>query len=105
MTFMADSERAARIALEHRIPVGLHLNLTEALTAPRTDSHILADHHRLAASLGQTRHSAFVLNPLLSRSLHSVFQSQLDEFIRLYRKPPTHFDGHRHAHLCMSMLF
>jgi predicted glycoside hydrolase/deacetylase ChbG (UPF0249 family) len=23
----------------------------------------------------------------------------------LYGKPPTHFDGHRHFHLCSSMLF
>ena len=37
MTFMADSERAAGIALRHDIPVGLHLNFTEPLTAPGVD--------------------------------------------------------------------
>jgi predicted glycoside hydrolase/deacetylase ChbG (UPF0249 family) len=33
-----------------------------------------------------------------------VFHCQLDEFIRLYKKPPTHFDGHQHFHLCSSMV-
>jgi chitin disaccharide deacetylase len=105
MTFMADSERAARIALDHGIPAGLHLNLTEPLTAPGTDRVLLEEHGRLVKFLTRGRYSAVVLNPFLRRSLCTVFQRQLEEFLRLYRKPPTHFDGHRHFHLCLSMLF
>ena len=105
MTFMADSERAAGIALERNIPVGLHLNLTEPLTAPRIDSVLLSEHRRLAKSLTRTRYSVLLLNPFLRRALCTVFRFQLDEFVRLYQKPPTHFDGHRHFHLCSSMLF
>jgi predicted glycoside hydrolase/deacetylase ChbG (UPF0249 family) len=105
MTFMADSERAASMALEHSIPVGLHLNFTEPLTAQGADSVFLCEHRRLARFLTRTRYSALVLNPFLRRSFCSVFHSQLNEFIRLYQKPPTHFDGHQHFHLCFSMLF
>ncbi len=105
MTFMADSERAAGIARERNVPVGLHLNFTEPLTAPRADGVLLSEHRRLAKFLNRSRYSAIVPNPSLRRSFCSVFQSQLDEFIRLYQKPPTHFDGHRHFHLCLSMMF
>ena len=104
MTFMIDSERAAAIALEHRIPVGLHLNFTEALTAPRVNPVLMTDHRRVAKFLNTTRYSAVVPNPFLRQSICSAFKFQLDEFIRLYKKPPTHFDGHRHFHLCLNML-
>ena len=104
MVFMADSERAAGIALQHGIPVGLHLNFTEPFTGPRTDGDLLSEHQRVAKSLTRTRHSILGLNPFLRRSFCFVFQRQLDEFTRLYKKPPTHFDGHQHFHLCSNML-
>ena len=104
MVFMADSERAAGIALQHGIQVGLHLNFTEPFTAPGTDGGVLTEHHRLAKYLTRTRYSILALNPFLRRSFSSVFQRQLEEFTRLYKKPPTHFDGHQHFHLCSNML-
>src|SRR5438034_11191976 len=73
MVFMADSERAARIALEHGIPVGLHLNFTEAPTA-RTDTRFLLEHRRLMKFLTRHRYSVLALNPFLRRSFCSVFQ-------------------------------
>ena len=105
MVFMADSERAAGIALQQGIPVGLHLNFTEPFTAPGTDGGLLTELRRLAKGLTRTRHSILAFNPLLRRSFCAVFQRQLDEFMRLYKKPPTHFDGHQHFHLCSNMLF
>jgi predicted glycoside hydrolase/deacetylase ChbG (UPF0249 family) len=104
MVFMADSERAARIALEHGIPVGLHLNFTQPPTAAGVDGRFLSEHRRLVTFLTRGRYSAVALNPFLRRCFRSVFQFQLDEFLRLYKKPPTHFDGHQHFHLCSSML-
>lgn len=104
MVFMADSERAAGIALQHGVPVGLHLNFTDAFTAPGIDAGFLAEHRRLAKALTRTRHSILALNPFLRRSFCSVFRRQLDEFVRLYKRPPTHFDGHQHFHLCSNML-
>jgi predicted glycoside hydrolase/deacetylase ChbG (UPF0249 family) len=105
MTFMADSERAAGIALKHNIPVGLHLNFTEPLTAPGVSAAVLSEQRRLTQFLNRTRYSALLPNPFLRRSFCAVFKCQLDEFVRLYQKPPTHFDGHRHFHLCSTMLF
>ena len=102
MVFMADSERAADVALQHGIPVGLHLNFTESLTAPGTDDGFLNQHRSVVASLKRSRYLG--LNPSLRHSFCSVFQAQLNEFIRLYKKPPTHFDGHQHFHLCSNML-
>jgi predicted glycoside hydrolase/deacetylase ChbG (UPF0249 family) len=104
MVFMADSERAARIALEQGVPVGLHLNFTELPTAPGTDRRFLSEYRKLAKVLKRTRYSVLAPNPFLRRSLRSVFKFQLDEFTRLYKKPPTHFDGHQHFHLCSSMV-
>ena len=102
MVFMADSERAADIALQHGIPVGLHLNFTELLTAPGTDHSFQSEHRTVVTSLKRSRYLG--LNPSLRHSFCSVFQVQLNEFIRLYKKPPTHFDGHQHFHLCSNML-
>jgi predicted glycoside hydrolase/deacetylase ChbG (UPF0249 family) len=104
MTYMADSERAARIAEEHGVPVGLHLNFTEPLTGPAVDSSVLSEHRALREMLNRTPYAALVPNPLLHRRFGAVFESQLQEFIRIYRKPPTHFDGHRHFHLCSNMV-
>jgi predicted glycoside hydrolase/deacetylase ChbG (UPF0249 family) len=104
MVFMADSERAAKIALQRGIPVGLHLNFTEPPTALVTDADFLREHRRLTRFLTASRYSILKPNPLLRRTFRSVFQRQVDEFIRLYKKPPTHFDGHQHFHLCSSML-
>jgi predicted glycoside hydrolase/deacetylase ChbG (UPF0249 family) len=105
MTFMADSVRAAGIARDNGIPAGLHLNFTEPFTAPGVNGSLLNEHRRLVKFLTLTRYSYVALNPLLRRSFRSVFQFQLDEFMRLYQQPPTHFDGHQHFHLCSSMLF
>ncbi len=104
MTFMADSERAADLALKHGIPVGLHLNFTDPLTATCVESAVLNEQRTLANFLKRTRYSRFVPNPFLRRTFCSVFDLQLKEFIRLYHRPPTHFDGHQHFHLCLSML-
>ena len=46
----------------------------------------------------------FVYNPILKRCFHEVYQSQLDEFCRLYGAAPSHVDGHQHRHLCANML-
>jgi predicted glycoside hydrolase/deacetylase ChbG (UPF0249 family) len=105
MMFMADSERAADIALKHDIPVGLHLNLTEALTAGSIDAEVVSDQRKLATRLSGTRYSIVVPMPSLRHGLARAFNRQLEEFIRLYGRTPTHFDGHRHFHLCSSMLF
>jgi hypothetical protein len=104
MTFMPDSERAARMALEHRVPVGLHLNFTQPFTEGRVDNSVLREHRRVVRFLALLPRPVPELSPLFLRSFRLLFRVQLEEFTRLYSKAPTHFDGHHHMHLCLSML-
>ncbi|HMD55693.1 MAG TPA: ChbG/HpnK family deacetylase, partial [Phycisphaerae bacterium] len=43
-------------------------------------------------------------NPFFDNSLRYIYQAQMEEFLRLYGKPPSHVDGHRHNHLCTNLL-
>jgi predicted glycoside hydrolase/deacetylase ChbG (UPF0249 family)/glycosyltransferase involved in cell wall biosynthesis len=104
MVFMADSRRAAALALEHRVPAGLHLNFTTPFTAPGCPGR-LADHQRrVAAYLRRHRFAPLVFNPALAGSFEYLVAAQRDEFDRLYGAAPDHFDGHHHMHLCANVL-
>src|SRR6185503_16191151 len=104
MMFMADSERAADIALSNNIPVGLHINLNEPFTGKIASEYIHAAQKRIAGFLNRNKYMQLLPNPFLARPLRDVFNAQLEEFRRLYRRSPSHFDGHQHMHLCTSML-
>ena len=104
MTFMADSERAADLARETQIPVGLHLNLDEKFTGPAIPSTLREHHQKIAAYLHARKWNQILYNPLLRNAFDYVFQAQWDEFTRLYHEEPRRLDGHRHMHLCMNML-
>lgn len=104
MTFMSDSERAAGIALENKLPVGLHLNLTQDLTGEGLSEGLLRQHCKLAKYLTNRRINQFIYNPMLAGTLRYVFQRQWEEFLRLYDQEPKRIDGHHHMHLCMNML-
>jgi len=43
-------------------------------------------------------------NPLLRKDFDYVYKAEYEEYVRLYRREPTHFDGHHHMHLCTNML-
>jgi predicted glycoside hydrolase/deacetylase ChbG (UPF0249 family) len=97
---MADSERAAALAKESGLNVGLHLNFTQPFdTAP-------CEHHdRIVKFLHSNKFAFLLFHPTLRRDFEHSFRRQLDEFISLYGAKPTHFDGHHHMHLCTNMLF
>lgn len=104
MTFMKDSERAADLARQNGLPVGLHLNFTQDFTG-ETVTSTLRDHHRpVAAYLKARKINQILFNPFLRHSFDYVFRAQWEEFHRLYEKDPTRIDGHHHMHLCMNML-
>ena len=44
------------------------------------------------------------LSTRLTASFEYVVQAQLEEFERLYGKPPARIDGHHHMHLCANVL-
>jgi len=104
MTFMADSERAADLALEIKLPVGLHLNLDEIFTGPAIPSTLIKHHQKITAYLKARKWNQILYNPFLGNDFDYVFQAQWDEFARIYHEEAQRLDGHRHMHLCMNML-
>lgn len=103
MVFMEDSERAARLATQAGLDVGLHLNLTE-LFGVRIDAHIARAHERIRRFLTFSKYSAVLYNPWLRTDFGLVYLAQREEFVRLYGRSPSHVDGHHHQHLCTNML-
>src|SRR4030043_1787964 len=105
MTFMSDSARAADLAQENQLPIGLHLNFNEGFTCKNTPVKLKEHHRAVAAYLSARKWSQVLYNPFLQNSFEYVFQAQWDEFYRLYGVQPQRLDGHHHMHLCMNMLF
>ncbi len=103
MVHMADSERAAEIALAHRLPVGLHLNLTLAFDSPDSPAPVRDRQARVVELLGGGRaHRAW--RPSAGGLVRRAIADQLVEFERLYGRPPTHIDGHQHVHQSPAVL-
>jgi chitin disaccharide deacetylase len=103
MVFMDDSERAAQLAFEAGLEVGLHLNLSAPFSVS-VPSSLDAIQERIGSFLLRSRYSKMVYNPFVSLQFEYVFGSQYDEFIRIYGKKPSHIDGHHHLHLCANMV-
>lgn len=93
MVWMDDSERAAELAREHRLPVGLHLNLTHPLGAgaPSGARELLT---QLSQLLARRRWPTSGRDPRIREAI----TAQLEAFRALYGEP-THFDGHHHVHV------
>ena len=104
MVFMEDSERAADLAKSYQVDVGLHVNLTTRFTSENAPSRLSEKQNRVARFLNQSKYALLIYNPGLRREFQYVYRAQCDEFIRLYGTSPSHFDGHRHMHLCSNML-
>lgn len=104
MVFMADSERAANLAQEHRIDAGLHLNLTTSFSAGSAPARVREHQARIARYLSWHRFGYVVFHPGLRNSFHYVVSAQLEEFERIYGRMPERIDGHHHAHLCANVL-
>jgi predicted glycoside hydrolase/deacetylase ChbG (UPF0249 family) len=104
MVFMQDSHRAAAIAKEASLDVGLHLNLTQPFTAEVSDARLLQVHRRIVRFLRASKYALLFYHPLLRDAFGFAYRAQAAEFERLYGRPPSHIDGHQHMHLCSNML-
>jgi predicted glycoside hydrolase/deacetylase ChbG (UPF0249 family) len=104
MMFMGDSERAAALALEHRIDVGLHLNLTTAFSAPNVGGLLEGHWQRVSAFLRRSRLAQVFCHPGLASSFEYLVKAQLEEFHRLHGFEAQRIDGHHHMHLCANVL-
>jgi predicted glycoside hydrolase/deacetylase ChbG (UPF0249 family) len=104
MVFMEDSRRAAELVRVSSIDVGLHVNFTQEFTH-EIPSSLLCDYHdRIVGYLNRKKCNFLIYNPVLRKQFEYVFQTQLEEFQRIYGKSPSHIDGHHHMHLCANML-
>ena len=101
---MADSSRAAELARECGIDVGLHLNFSEPLTGEWVGDSVRRDHERVRSFLRKSKYALLVYNPFLRASFRNLFRAQWEEFIRLYGRRPSRIDGHQHLHLCSNVL-
>ena len=105
MVLMEDSERAADLARERALDVGLHLNLTSPFTARSVSPTVEEHHQRIRKFLRQSRVAQILYHPGLANSFQYVVSAQLEEYCRLFGKPPRRVDGHHHMHLCANVLF
>jgi hypothetical protein len=112
MVYMGDSERAAMLAKHERLPVGLHLNLTEPFVDPATPTRIRDRQSRLAERFtteGRDRPSVaarlrqWVYDPTIASDVDRAIADQVEEFQVLYGTMPTHFDGHNYVDLCPNL--
>jgi predicted glycoside hydrolase/deacetylase ChbG (UPF0249 family) len=106
MVHMQGSDRAAEIATRERLPVGLHINLTEPLSDPATPASVRDRQRRVAEKLatvgrdgrpGTSRLRRWVYDPSIAANVDGAIADQLERFEELYGGPPTHFDGHNHV--------
>ena len=104
MVFMADSERAAKLARAADLDAGLHLNLSEPFTGQNVSPELRRAQERICRFLKSTKYALLLYHPFLRRQFSTVFRAQHAEFLRLYETAPTHIDGHQHMHLATNIL-
>ncbi|MFA7061758.1 MAG: ChbG/HpnK family deacetylase, partial [Pedobacter sp.] len=59
---------------------------------------------RLVGFFSPNKYNRLLYNPLISNDVKLCFKAQLEEFVRLYGKFPSHIDGHHHIHLCSNVI-
>jgi predicted glycoside hydrolase/deacetylase ChbG (UPF0249 family) len=107
MVHMPDSARAAELALEQELPVGLHLNLTQAFEADDVPPGVRERQRRVVAHftpLSRARRLMPVAAPALRQAVRDTIADQLAAFRELYGGEPTHLDSHNHAHTALVVL-
>lgn len=105
MMFMEDTDRSAEFAKSHNISVGLHLNFTEAFTGIIKNDKLNSVHNRLCTYFRVNKFNQMLYNYRIVREIDYSFNSQYEEYFRIYQKTPTHIDGHHHMHLASSVIF
>jgi chitin disaccharide deacetylase len=106
MVYMEDSGRAAGIATDEGLPVGLHLNLTQPFTEADIPEPVRERQRRVAAAFGghgpdgqpgTARRRRWLYDPRVARVVGDALRDQLERFEAIYGGPPTHFDGHNYV--------
>jgi predicted glycoside hydrolase/deacetylase ChbG (UPF0249 family) len=107
MVYMRDSDRAAEIAREIGLPVGLHINFTEPFDDPGVPADVRERHLAMVRKFGGPsfvfRSRRWIYDPRLQSAVDRCVADQLERFEGLYGGPPTHIDGHMHVHVCPNI--
>lgn len=104
MVFMQDSQRAAALARESCLDVGLHLNFTTAFSDRECPAPVQRGQERTARYLSRNPLAQAFYHPGLAATFRFLVKAQVDEFARLYGTMPMRFDGHHHMHLCANVV-
>ncbi|MGI8622977.1 MAG: ChbG/HpnK family deacetylase [Solirubrobacteraceae bacterium] len=104
MVWMRDSRRAASLARDRDLPIGLHLNLDTAFDGEDVPRSVRADHARVISWFRKMPAAAPALVPSFQRAVRALVHAQLEQFVELYGRQPTHLDGHHHLHLAAPVL-
>jgi predicted glycoside hydrolase/deacetylase ChbG (UPF0249 family) len=106
MVHMRDSERAAEVARDAGVPVGLHLNLSEPYTGSDVPEAARLRQARLAErfSGGWLRVRRWLYDPTIRRDVDDCIGEQLERFQALYGAAPCHVDGHKHVQVSPNIL-
>jgi predicted glycoside hydrolase/deacetylase ChbG (UPF0249 family) len=104
MVHMADSARAAELARERSLPVGLHLNLSQTFDSPDVPEDVRRRQARVTRRFRHMRLRRWLYDPSTRGLVDRVIADQLREFERLYGGRPRKLDGHLHVHLCPDVL-
>lgn len=104
MVWMADSERAATIARQEHLPIGLHLNLIEPFTGGTAPVEVATRQRKVAERYAAAGARGLLYNPRWGADVAQCIADQLAAFEDLYGRLPAHVDGHRHAHLSLNSL-
>jgi predicted glycoside hydrolase/deacetylase ChbG (UPF0249 family) len=106
MMFMEGSADGARRAAElPQLGVGLHLNLDEEYSDAAAPAAARERQRRLVDRYRHARRRRWLYDPRLRQETDRVVADQFDRFREIYRREPTHLDGHHHAHLAANVLW
>ncbi|ELK26279.1 UPF0249 protein ydjC like protein [Myotis davidii] len=101
----ATAESAAELARRHRIPTGLHANLSEGRPvgpARHGASSLLSPE---GFFLGKMRfREAVAAKDVALSQVREELEAQLSRFQELLGRKPTHVDGHQHVHVLPEAL-
>jgi len=104
MVYMEDSDRAAALGLREQFALGLHLNLTQPFSDPRTPPAVRARQERLLEHFENTGRRRRTFDPRVRSAVRAAIADQLARYHELYGHVPDHVDGHEHVHICLDVL-
>ena len=106
MAFMEDSDRAAALAKDNGMDVGLHLNVSENYSGPNLSGGVVNTHAKILRFVTASKCATLftLISPRLEKRVSGRLLLAMGRASRLYGKEPSHVDGHHHRHLSMNIL-